>query len=414
MYVNLCELMKFAIRSVVAIAVVCATAIELHAENAETRILRSQIIGSGFIASTKMYVNPDEKLVIPGKTIFESNRLSLNGDISCKTCHLEKFGSVDGIPLGAAIGGSETEGPQRALSKAKFLPRNTLALWGRGAKDFKNFFWDGRVEFSQERQRSPFGSNSPSDDMMVTAMHLPVVEIREMLDEDKFVRAHKKESVASAAAVFDRVAKNLKKEEPEASKRLASALGKSVEGLQFLDYARAIAAHIRSEFRVRETPLERFVQGKETLTPDQVRGGLIFYGKGGCTTCHSGPHFSDFKFHVVAIPQLGFGKSGFGIDYGRYGATFDPADLYKFRTPPLYNVSKTGPFGHSGSLATLDEAVIAHFDPLRLIDVAKISPLERHEFYKRLALGSNSAISVGFLSNTDVRQVVRFLEALNF
>ena len=85
-------------------------------------------------------------------------------------------------------------------------------------------------------------------------------------------------------------------------------------------------------------------------------------------TCHYGPYFSDLKFHVVPFPQLGFGKNGFGVDYGRFNVTFDPKDLYKFRTPPLFNVEKTAPYGHSGSVATIQEAIAAHFDPLRLVN----------------------------------------------
>ena len=140
----------------------------------------------------------------------------------------------------------------------------------------------------------------------------------------------------------------------------------------------------------------------------------MFYGKGRCSICHAGPHFSDFKFHVVPFPQLGFGKNGFGVDYGRFNATLDPKDLYKFRTPPLYNVQKTAPYGHSGSVATLEEAIIAHFDPLRLIDLSSVDALTRHDFYKKLTLSSETANTVGFLSAEDVNDLVSFLKTLSF
>jgi len=120
-------------------------------------------------------------------------------------------------------------------------------------------------------------------------------------------------------------------------------LGKGINSLEYIDIARSIASFIRTEFRLKPTKLEKFVQGNETFNESELKGTLTFYGKGGCVTCHSGPHFSDFKFYTIAFPQLGFGKNGFGIDYGRYNVTFDPKDLYKFRTPPLYNVEKTAP-----------------------------------------------------------------------
>ena len=130
--------------------------------------------------------------------------------------------------------------------------------------------------------------------------------------------------------------------------------------------------------------------------------------------CHGGPHFSDLSFHTVAFPQLGFGKNGFGIDYGRFNATFNPKDLYKFRTPPLYNVEKTAPYSHSGSVATLENAIVAHFDPLKLVDLSSMSPLERHEFYKRMTLSSETSTTVGFLSETDINKLVKFLKLLSF
>ena len=142
-----------------------------------------------------------------------------------------------------------------------------------------------------------------------------------------------------------------------------------------------MAAFIRSKFRIRKTRLEEFVFERKPLTEPELRGALVFYGSGSCITCHSGPYFSDFHYHTVAFPQLGFGKNGFGIDYGRYNATFDPRDLYKFRTPPLFNVEKNRFYGHSGSVDSVEKAIIAHFDPLSLVDLTKMTPLQRNIFY---------------------------------
>jgi cytochrome c peroxidase len=404
--------MKFVISLAVFIIGVSLTALAAE-EKAFPQILRKLILDNGFVEVKDLYVNKDEELALVGKTIFESKKLSLNGKISCQTCHLSKFGSADGIPNAAAIFG-EGEGPERIQSGAKLLARNTLPLWGRGAKGFDTFFWDGKVDFSGSKKLSQFGSQPPSDDALVTAVHLPVVEIREMLDEDDFVRQRKQESVETSKDIYNAIADNLKKFEPQASHTLASYVKKPVSQLTYADYARSLAAFIRSEFRIKETRLERFVKKTESLTPEEIRGGLVFYGKGRCVVCHSGPHFSDFKFHAVPFPQLGFGKNGFGVDYGRFNTTLDPKDLYKFRTPPLYNVEKTAPYGHSGSLATMEEAIIAHFDPLRLVEPSSVDALTRHEFYKRMALSSETAATVGFLSPDDITHLTQFLKTLSF
>jgi cytochrome c peroxidase len=403
--------MKYAI-SILAVLILSVIAYAAD-EKVFPQILREQILANGFRPASELYRNPDEGLITVGEIIFESKKLSLNGDISCRTCHVPKFGSADGIPNAAAIFG-KGEGPARLLSGAKQLPRNALALWGRGANGFDTFFWDGRVDFSGSKKLSQFGSRNPSDDALVTAAHLPVVEIREMLDEDTLVRSHKKESVEQANEIYKAIADSLRKNEQGASNSLATYLKKPIEELTYTDYARAIASFIRSQFRIRETKLERFARKSEDLSDDELKGGLIFYGTGKCVSCHSGPHFTDFEFHTVAFPQLGFGKNGFGVDYGRFNATFDPKDLYKFRTAPLFNVEKTSPYGHSGSVATVEEAITAHFDPLKLVNTSALDPFTRHELYKRLALSEEAARTVGYLSPDDVQKLTIFLKTLSF
>ena len=284
--------MKFAIS--VFLLVLGLISVGLSAdENDETafpRILDSKFWLMASFPRKALYVNRDEALIDVGKVIFKSKKLSLNGNIACQTCHLSKFGSADGIPVAAAVGGTG-EGPERLLSGAKLLARNTLPFWGRGGPGFNTFFWDGKVDFADGKQMSQFGSHPPSDDALVTAAHLPVVEVREMLDEDSFVRQHMQESVDGATAIYQAIADNLRRFEPEASKALAAHLNKPVDELTYTDYARSLAAFIRSEFRIRETKLERFVTRSEPLSPEEIRGGLIFYGRGRCVTCHYGPYF---------------------------------------------------------------------------------------------------------------------------
>ncbi len=382
------------------------------ADSAEERIVKQNVRSAGFLPSAELYFNPDENLAKFGKIFFESNNLSLNGNISCRTCHLDRFGSTDGIPIAAAVGGSD-DGPKRLLSGAKLLPRNALALWGRGAKKFDVFFWDGRVDFSGSKKISQFGTLFPSNDPLITADHLPVVEIREMLEEDAFIEKSKSESVKKSKAVYDAIVKNVVKKEEVASNGLAAALNKSVSDLQYLDIARSLAAFIRFEFRIQESKLERVMAGKENFSQNELKGARVFYGKGACVTCHSGPHFSDFKFYSVPFPQLGFGRNGFGVDHGRYNVTFNPNDMYKFRTPPLYNVETTGPYGHSGSVREIKDAVTAHYDPLALIDISKMKQFDRFELSKRLTL-SDSTTRVNYLSDSEVSQVVDFLKTLTF
>ena len=382
------------------------------AENSEERILKKAILANGFKSPEDMYVAKDRNLATVGKLFFQSKNLSLNGRISCATCHISDKGSSDGIPNAAGVQGYG-EGEERLRSGAKIVPRNTLALWGVGSKDFKTFFWDGRIDFSGNDIVSQFGNGIPSKDPLITAVHLPVVEIRETLEEDDFVLAHKQESTDSADAVYKAILNNLKNHEKEAINELLKETGKEIGEIEFIDVARSIASFIRNEFRIRNTPLNSFIKGKKSLTKKQIKGGLIFYGKGNCISCHSGSNFTNQNFYTVPFPQLGFGKNGFGIDYGRYNATFNPKDLYKFRAPSLYNNGLTAPYGHSGSVPNLYSSIRAHFDPLSLVDLSKYNSHQRFQFYKYLAK-SDTVDKVKYISNDEIQLLIDFLGTMNF
>ena len=405
--------MKFAIRYLLAALILAAGSV-VHAQgDSIIEILRNTALSNGLRPTKELFDDTDSHLATVGKTFFESENVSLNGRMSCRTCHLGEFGSADGLPNAIGIFG-KGKGPERAFSEGRIVPRNTLPLWGRGALGFDVFFWDGKVDFSGEKPLSQFGDAMPSQDALLTAVHLPPVEIREMIDDDDDVSRYKLESPGQAQKLYERIVMRLLKTEQQAVSELAMRLGKRVDMVIFHDVARSIAAFIRSEFRLEDTAFHRFVFGNGKLTPDELKGAIIFYGKGKCVNCHTGPFFSDLRFHAVPLPQLGFGKNGFGVDYGRFNVTFDPGDLYKFRTPPLINVAKTAPYGHAGSLAAVRDAIIAHFDPLRYLKPESMDILARNEFFRRMAAVGDEFKLIGVLNDREVDQVASFLKTLSF
>ena len=85
-------------------------------------------------------------------------------------------------------------------------------------------------------------------------MHLPE---KMLIDEDDFVLQNKLESLDDAKNVFEAVTHNLKINEPETINNLALKLNKKVKDIEYLDIAKSIASFIRSEFRIKETKLDR-------------------------------------------------------------------------------------------------------------------------------------------------------------
>lgn len=348
-----------------------------------------------------------------GRMLFEDKALSLGGDISCRDCHLDQFGSADGLPNAIGVGGVGS-GDQRLDSGGRIVPRNTLPFWGRGSPGFDVFFWDGKVEVTDQGVRSQFGDHEPSSDPLVVAAHLPVTEFSEMLNDapDDDASQFEQETVGAAQALYQRITRALMTS-PKTQDAMRQVYGLEPEQVRYTNVAQAIATFIRHEFRLRDTRFQRFLRGEESLSEAELKGGLVFFGKGRCAVCHQGAYFSDFDFHPVPLPQVGFGKNGFGIDYGRFNVTHDPADLYAFRTPPLINVSQTAPYGHAGALPTMADAVRAHSDPLALINSQEMAPLERHEFFKRMMAAEKVRPLMNFLSDEDIEMVVAFLKTLD-
>lgn len=375
--------------------------------------LREAVRRNGFARADSLRAEVDKGQREAGRLIFASPLMSLNGNISCQDCHLDEFGSTDGLPNAVGAGATGHGATRMTQSDGRILPRNVLPFWGRGSKGFTTFFWDGKVEAKDARIVSQFGDRAPSTDPLIVAAHLPSVELREMVADTTDVRDSLViEQVDAAKKVQSELARRFAGD-PEIGPKLAAAYRIPADRIAFSHVAESLAAFIRDEFRIRPTRLERFIFDNGGITKQELAGGLLFYGRGRCVACHSGPYFSDFGFHAVAFPQAGFGKNGFGIDEGRYNVTFDPADRFKFRTPPLYNLSSTGPYSHSGAVVRIEDAIVAHFDPLRLLEPTKMTLRARTDFYSRLGPASREPLP-GSLTDDEVRAITAFLKMLDF
>ena len=105
-----------------------------------------------------------------------------------------------------------------------------------------------------------------------------------------------------------------------------------------------------------DSPWDHFIQGDSSaLSSSEKRGWDLFQSERlACTQCHSGIDFSDYSFQNNGLYSQ-------YEDKGRYRASFDTADIGKFKVFSLRNVELTGPYMHDGSLTSLEE-VIEHYN----------------------------------------------------
>jgi cytochrome c peroxidase len=75
----------------------------------------------------------------------------------------------------------------------------------------------------------------------------------------------------------------------------------------YVNFAKAIAAY---EYTLisKNSPFDVWADGgfvPGELSPEAERGAELFVGKAACAECHSGPNFTDNRFHNIGVPQLG-------------------------------------------------------------------------------------------------------------
>jgi len=113
--------------------------------------------------------------------------------------------------------------------------------------------------------------------------------------------------------------------------------------------ARALATYIRSLLSG-GAPYDRFVNGdRDALSSERQMGLQLFRGKANCTACHAGPNFTDEDLHNTGIAWIDGKFADEGAGQGR------------FRTPTLREISRTAPYMHDGSFASLED-VVEYYD----------------------------------------------------
>lgn len=102
-----------------------------------------------------------------------------------------------------------------------------------------------------------------------------------------------------------------------------------------------------------------------------ARGKLVFEGAGTCTTCHSGPHFTDAN--LTLHPPAASMAEPESPSYAARSAT----KLY--RTSPLKGAWQHPPYFHDGSAATLEDVVRTYNTRRALgLDQQQISDLAQY------------------------------------
>ena len=335
----------------------------------------------------------DDPIPALGRVLFFTKGLGGDKDSACVSCHHPLLGGGDDLALSIGVGAEEPDllGPGRVhLADAEEwdggppVPRNAPTTFNAGYWD-SVMFHDGRVESlgktpdangdDGEGIRDPdtdFGiaNSDAGDNLAWDQARFPVTSPEEMLGFDFAAGESNEELRSQLVARFQNGAWLPLFQDAFDSDEDAESL--ITERTIF----EAIGEYERSQ-EFSDSPWAAYVQGDDdAIGKAAKRGALLFFqpvaeGGADCVQCHNGDTFTDELFAVMAFPQAGRGK-GDGDegdeDFGRFRETGDAEDLYAFRVPTLLNVAATGPWGHAGMFATLEQVVRHHLNPADSID----------------------------------------------
>jgi cytochrome c peroxidase len=283
-----------------------------------------------------------------GQRLFFDPRLSPKG-FSCASCHRPEMGFTDGLAV------ANTIAP---------LHRNTMTILNVG--HYRWLTWDGARDSLWHQALAPI--ENPKE-MGSSRLHVVNAVMRYYkLELTNLIRLTEgwntlwprlPDSGKPGNSRFDRLGNR----------------DKEIINKVFASILKVIAAYER-KILSDKSPFDRFVAGEHQALSDSAQKGFQHFLRFGCDRCHNTPLFSDDDFHnlglsSVAIPDngrydgLSVVKSSPFRGTGPYadGEPVIDVENYRsgksligaFRTPSLRELKYTAPYGHNGTVKTLED-----------------------------------------------------------
>ena len=256
-----------------------------------------------------------------GKQLYFEPRVSLDGTVSCATCHNPDKGWTDNLKTSVGIDGQVG---------ARNAPTVLNTVYG------KTMFWDGRAPSLEGQSQGP--PQNP--------IEMGNQSYKQIIARLRGISGYKEQ--------------------------FANVFGTDVT----LDgFAKAIAAFERVAALSGNSTFDQYNSGELNALTESQKRGMILFGmrlnpddefkttvtlkKADCTSCHGGFNFTDEQFHNLGIGWKESEKSF--ADIGRYVidavGSKNVANMGSFKTPTLRDIEKTAPYMHDGSIRTLEESV---------------------------------------------------------
>lgn len=277
-----------------------------------TALLLCSMVSGEVYAQSPIITPQAEKVKIElGRRLFYDADLSINGTMSCATCHEQRRAFTDGNSAHPGALGDPGK-------------RNIPGLANVGM--YKNLTWaHNRLSGLAEQALAPIRGTDPIE----MGMNGYEGEIAKRLGQNGCYQ------------------------------KLFSLAFSDQKGSITLNTVTQALESFEKTLISNNSLYDQTMKTKQPLPSKEAREGKkFFFGAAKCNTCHSAPLFSDDDFHNVQpknlIPNPLF------KDNGLSDVTGNMKDKNLFRTPSLRNAALTAPYWHDGSAKTLKDAILKH------------------------------------------------------
>jgi cytochrome c peroxidase len=315
-----------------------------------------------------------EKVTL-GRLLYWDPILSGNKDVACATCHHPDFGYAENVDLSIGVNGVGLGAARR------FASGNAMPFVKRNSQTVLNSAFNGIVGGGQyDPASAPMFWDLRAKGLEAQA--LEPIKTREEMRADAYPEDQALDKVVARLAAIaeyrDLFAKAFGGKTPVTAANLAKAIA---------SFERTLLAN--------NSPFDRYMRGdRMAMSPPQL-SGMASFQKGGCINCHGGPMFSDFKLHVLGVPdnpKLSASDTGVGTSYA-------------FRTPTLRNLALTAPYTHSGAFLTLQQMLAFYED---VSGAGAVMPKNPH-----VARGQFDPLLLSLNTPEPRVNILQFLQALN-
>lgn len=307
-----------------------------------------------------------------GRQLFYEPRLSVTGDFSCASCHIQTLGFTDGKTV--SVGATGEVHPRNAMGLTN-VAYNSVQTWANPLmRDLETqslvpLFGEHPIEM---------GLGGREKELLTT------------LESDR-----------------------------DYAQRFAAAFPDASQPVTVRHLVQAIAAFERTLISA-NSPYDRYRYGGQpkAISAAAKRGEALFNSERlECFHCHGGFNFSDSTMHDrLAFKEIAFHNTGlYNLNAqgayppdnpGVYEITQNPAQMGHFRAPTLRNITLTAPYMHDGSITTLEDAIAHYAQGGRTISTGQYAGVGRENPLK------STFISGFTLTATERDDLIAFLDSL--